>query len=188
MWKPDRQQHRQLRLLPAHRGRDRRQGLHLRPPQRRRRRAGDRPGARRLRVPGPEVLRRQPRLHPGEPLEGGASSKLLDEIATIKMGDVTDFRNFMGAVIDKARLRDASRATSTARAARRQGQGQDHRRRQVRRQQGLLHRAHGHPGQRPALRDHGRGDLRPGADDLRLRGEGPAEDAAPVRQVARPTP
>ena len=29
-------------------------------------------------------------------------TKLLDMVGTIKMGDVTDFRNFMGAVIDKA--------------------------------------------------------------------------------------
>ena len=28
--------------------------------------------------------------------------RLLDEIATIKVGDVCDFRNFMGAVIDRA--------------------------------------------------------------------------------------
>ncbi len=59
-----RQQHRQLQDLPAHRRRDRRQGLRLRPPLRRRRGAGHRAGPRRLRVPGPEVLGRLPRLHP----------------------------------------------------------------------------------------------------------------------------
>ncbi len=31
--------------------------------------------------------------------------RLLDEVATITMGDVTDFRNFMGAVIDRAAFR-----------------------------------------------------------------------------------
>ena len=48
--------------LPAHRRRDRRQGLHLRARLRRPRGAGGRDRARRLRVPGPEVLRRVARL------------------------------------------------------------------------------------------------------------------------------
>ena len=70
-----RRQHRaSYEQLPAHRGRDRRQGLRLRPPSRRRRRPGHRPGPRRLRVPGPEVLGRQPRLHPANPLAGRARS------------------------------------------------------------------------------------------------------------------
>ena len=34
--------------------------------------------------------------------------RLLDEIASIKMGDVCDFRNFMGAVIDKAAFKTIS--------------------------------------------------------------------------------
>ena len=45
-------------LLPAHRRRDRRQGLHRGPPLRRRRRAPSCDDARRLRVPGAEVLGR----------------------------------------------------------------------------------------------------------------------------------
>ena len=49
-------------LLPAHRRRDRRQGLHRRAPLGRRRRAARRDDARRLRVPGPEVLGRLARL------------------------------------------------------------------------------------------------------------------------------
>ena len=52
----DRQQHRELPLVPADRRRDRRQGLRLRARLRRRRLAGDRPRARRVRVPGAEVL------------------------------------------------------------------------------------------------------------------------------------
>ena len=47
-----------LPALPADRRRDRRQGLHPRPPERRPRRAAHRDGPRRLRVPGPEVLGR----------------------------------------------------------------------------------------------------------------------------------
>ena len=59
--------------------------------------------------------------------------------ATIKMGDVSDFSNFMGAVIDGKLLRDAAaRRSSEARATRRPrsivGGG-------VRRQRGLLRRA-----------------------------------------------
>ena len=58
-----RRQHRALPQLPAHRRRDRRQGLHRRPSLRRRRRGGDRRAPRLLRVPGPEVLGRLAYLH-----------------------------------------------------------------------------------------------------------------------------
>ena len=51
-----------LPLLPAHRRRDRRQGLRGRPPQRRPRRAAHGADPRRLRVPGPEVLGRLARV------------------------------------------------------------------------------------------------------------------------------
>ncbi len=63
-----------LPQLPAHRRRDRRQGLHRRPPVRRPRRAdrGDR--ARLVRVPGPEVLGRLARVRAVEPVAGAASS------------------------------------------------------------------------------------------------------------------
>ncbi len=58
LWRTRRGEHRRLPLLPAHRRRDRRQGLHRRPPLGRPRRAahGDDPWC--LRVPGPEVLGR----------------------------------------------------------------------------------------------------------------------------------
>ena len=52
----DRREHRPLPQLPPHRRRDRRQGLHRRPRERRPRCAGDLDRARRVRVPGPEVL------------------------------------------------------------------------------------------------------------------------------------
>ena len=54
----------QLQVLPAHRGRDGRQGLRVRPSVGARAGARDRARARRVRVPGPEVLGREPRLHP----------------------------------------------------------------------------------------------------------------------------
>ena len=67
-----RREHRPLPQLPAHRRRDRRQGLHRRAPERRRRGARDRDPPRLLRVPGPEVLGRLARLRAGEPLAAGA--------------------------------------------------------------------------------------------------------------------
>jgi 1-pyrroline-5-carboxylate dehydrogenase len=42
--------------------------------------------------------------------------RLAGEIATIKMGDVTDFRNFMGAVIDGAAFRTQAEAIEEAKA------------------------------------------------------------------------
>ena len=63
MWSVDRDEHRRYAKLSAHRRRDRRQGLRLRPRQSADvARAGHRPRARRLRVPGSEVLGRQPRV------------------------------------------------------------------------------------------------------------------------------
>ena len=62
LWQRGRREPRPLPHLPAHRRRDRRQGLHPRPPQRRPGRAAHRDGPRRLRVPGPEVLGRVARL------------------------------------------------------------------------------------------------------------------------------
>ena len=58
MWQDGRREHRALPQLPADRRRDRRQGLHRRPPLRRRRlaRDGDRPWL--VRIPGAEVLGR----------------------------------------------------------------------------------------------------------------------------------
>ena len=68
----DRREHRRLPELPAHRRRDRRQGLHRRAPVRRRGRARDRDRARLVRVPGPEVLGRLARLRAVEPVAGAA--------------------------------------------------------------------------------------------------------------------
>ncbi len=46
--------------------------------------------------------------------------KLLDEIATIRMGDVTDFRTFMGAVIDRAAFQSIKGYIDRARKARKE--------------------------------------------------------------------
>ena len=65
-----RREHRPLPQLPAHRRRDRRQGLHRRAPERRRGRPRDGDPARLVRVPGPEVLGGLARLRALEPLAG----------------------------------------------------------------------------------------------------------------------
>ena len=62
LWRDGRREHRDVPLLPAHRRRDRRQGLRRRAPVRRPRRAARRDDPRRLRVPGPEVLGRLARV------------------------------------------------------------------------------------------------------------------------------
>src|SRR2546430_2295207 len=43
--------------------------------------------------------------------------RLVEEVGTIKMGDVTDFQNFMGAVIDAGSFRTQKQAIDEAKAA-----------------------------------------------------------------------
>ncbi len=42
---------------------------------------------------------------------------LVEDVGTIKMGDVADFQNFMGAVIDSAAFETRSKAIADARSA-----------------------------------------------------------------------
>ena len=66
--------------------------------------------------------------------------RIADEVATIRMGDVTDFRNFMGAVIDAKAFAQHREAIEEAKAA-----GTDDRRgRDDGRQRGVLRRADRH--------------------------------------------
>ena len=58
-------------------------------------------GSRGVRVPGPEVQRRVARLRAVQPVAPGEGAAAWRMIADIRMGDVADFRNFMGAVIDR---------------------------------------------------------------------------------------
>ena len=99
IWRPDRREHRRLPLLPADRRRDRRQGLRHRAPVGRPRRAADGAGARRLRVPGPEVLGGVARLRAAQS-SGPDCATTWPPTSTPCDGRVTDFSNFMGAVID----------------------------------------------------------------------------------------
>ena len=102
LWRTVGDEHRVVPLLPAHRRRDRRQGLRGRPPQRRPRRAAHGADPRRVRVPGPEVLAPPPA--PTSPRVGvgrGCEDEFVAEVDGLTMGDVTDLSNFMGAVIDE---------------------------------------------------------------------------------------
>ena len=74
MWKTVAEHVVGLPRLSAHRRRDRRQGLHRRPPVGRSRGARGRHRPRRLRVPGPEVLGGEPRLHPAIAVARGPRS------------------------------------------------------------------------------------------------------------------
>ena len=117
MWRTIGAEHRPVPQLPANRGRDRRQGLHLRSPVGRSRRGGHRDHARRLRVPGTEVLGLLARVRALQPVarDPGAAGR---EVAEIAVGDVRDFRNFMGAVIDASAFATHEAAIEAARTRR----------------------------------------------------------------------
>ena len=86
--------------LPAAGRRDRRQGLHPGAPVGRPGGAEDRDGPRRVRVPGPEVLRRvAARTSPARCGTGSATTSS-PRPTSLTMGDVADLSNFIGAVID----------------------------------------------------------------------------------------
>ena len=71
--------------------------------------------ARLVRVPGPEVLAPSSRVYAPSNLWPELRERLQEEVATIKMGDVADFGNFMGAVIDSSLVRDAGARRSRRR-------------------------------------------------------------------------
>ena len=81
----------------------------------------------------------------------------------MRMGDVRDFRNFMGAVIDKKAFAKIGEYLDHAKQHARvlQGGGRQGR-------QGLLHRADADPDGRPRLQDVVRGDLRSRRHGLRV--------------------
>ena len=133
-----RRQHRALSQLSAGRRRDRRQGLHRRAPERRRRSARDRDPPRLLRVPGPEVLGGLARLRAREPVAAGARTR-----------DRRDRRDEDGRrrrLLELRRrgdrrelLRDPEGGDRGGEGVRRQGAGD--RRRQLRRQRRLVRRS-----------------------------------------------
>ena len=166
MWQTVGRRHRPLPQLPADRRRDRRQGLHRRPPLRRPRRAGGRDRPRVVRVPGPEVLGRLARLRAVEPLAGAARAARSRRSRRSRWATSPTSRNFMGAVIDAGSFETQREAIEEARAHDETeivvGGGTDDSTR-------LLRRADRDRDARPELPAAARRALRPGRDDVRLR-------------------
>ena len=104
-----------LPQLPAAGRRDRRQGLRHRAPVCRRGRADHRAGARRVRVPGPEVLGRLARLHPASRSGTGCGTTSSSTVASLTMGDVTRLVEFPRRGHRRAGLRQARRRTDPGR-------------------------------------------------------------------------
>ena len=120
-----------------------------------------------VRVPGPEVLGRLARLRAVESLWPELRERLgAMQVATIRMGDVADFRNFMGAVIDGSVVRDAGRGDRGGEGERRHG---DRRRRRLTTAQGYFVEPTVIETSDPGLPAAARRDLRAGRDGLRLR-------------------
>jgi 1-pyrroline-5-carboxylate dehydrogenase len=95
----DRREHGKLPLLPAHRRRDRRQGLHRRAPV-------GRPEALAAIVRGGFEYQGQKcsaasRVYVPKSLWPEVRDRIVGDDRRDRMGDVRDFRNFMGAVIDE---------------------------------------------------------------------------------------
>src|SRR5213593_2174395 len=164
-----------LRGLPAARGGDRRQGFHRRAPERRRRRARDGAGARRLRVPGTEVQRGVARLCPGRPLGPPARARARDAGGG-EGGRPGGLPELHGRGDRPECLRqDQGLPGSGAASARRDALVRRRRERRGR----LLHRADPHSDGGPPLPHHVRGDLRAGAVAVRV-SRGPVDrDPAP---------
>ena len=102
----------------------------------------------------------------------------------LKMGDVADFSNFMGAVIDGSSFKTQKEAIDEARASAKAevvaGGGYDD-------AEGLLRRADRDPDGRPRLPDDAGGALRAGRDDLRLRRQALGRHARARRRTAPST-
>ena len=104
--------------------------------------------------------------------------RLEEKVAELKMGDVADFENFMGAVIDQKSLETQRSAIADARASDDSeivvGGGVDDSR-------GFFVRADGDRDEGPEVPDDAGGAVRPGRDDVRLPGGQVDRDARPRR-------
>ena len=85
--------------------------------------------------------------------------RLVAQVGELKFGDVSDFSNFMGAVIDASSFATQREAIEEAQGRREE---RDRRRRRLRRQRGLLRRADGDPHRGSRLPAPARRALRPG--------------------------
>ena len=104
--------------------------------------------------------------------------RLAEEVATIRVGDPSDFGNFMGAVIDGSSFATQRDAIEEAR---RHPETEIVVGRRHRRLAGLLRRADGDRDARPRLPAPARRAVRPGRDDVRLRRAALGRHARPRR-------
>ena len=148
--------------------------------------AGHRARARRLRVPGPEVLGRLARLHPGIALAATCEKRLLAQIGEIRMGDPRDFTQLHGRgdrrSAPSTTITRLHRRTPSARRTPRSSPAAA-----ATTRKGYFIEPTVVRGQEPGLQADARGDLRPGADDLRLRGRRSSTRRSSSATRARPT-
>ncbi|CAA9332751.1 MAG: Delta-1-pyrroline-5-carboxylate dehydrogenase, partial [uncultured Gemmatimonadaceae bacterium] len=168
----DRAEHGPLPVVPAHRGRDGGQGLHRRARERRPAVAGGGDRARRLRVPGAEVLGGEPRVRAAVDLARGARPHGGDHARHAhgrrhRLPQLHGRGDRRAGAQEDRRVRGARRRQRAHRAGRR-GEGRA----------GLLHRAHPRGDHRPGLPHDVRGDLRPPRHGPRVRGRALGGDAA----------
>ena len=165
MWKTVGDNIGRLPQLSAARRRDRRQGLHLRPPLGRPGRAGDGDRARRVRVPGPEVLGRS-RVYVPRTCGREITELLVDDDRRDHDGRRrATSANFMGAVIDARR--STTHRRGDRRAPRRQGARSSPAAGPTTARAGSSSRRVIET-ERPALPSDARGALRPDRHDARL--------------------
>ena len=164
MWKKVGENIGRYRVVSAHRRRNGRQGLHRRAPVGGSAGGGGRDRARRVRIPGAEVLRGQPRVCAAVALARGPRSRGRDDARHEDGRRHATSATFMGAVIDKksfdkisAYLDDAKKNAKVIQGG--GASGDD----------GLLRRADADRDDRSRLSTALRGDLRPGRDRLRVR-------------------
>ena len=166
MWNTVGEQRRLVPELPAHRRRDRRQGLHPRARVRRRRSRRDRDRPRVVRVPGAEVLRRLARVRLLEHLARGARAARGGHRHD-QDGRRLRLRELHGRGHRRVRVQDAQGGDRGGALERRD----DRRRRRHRRLRGVLRRADRDRDRRRGLPPPSRRALRPDRDHVRLRRE-----------------
>ena len=119
------------------------------------------------------------RVYVPDTLWNEIKDRLIETINSIPMGDVADFRNFMGAVIDRNSFKKLDRISSKKRGARRCS---DHRGRRSRRFGRILCSADADSGEATGLSNDVRRAVRAGRHAVRLSGKGMAVDAVDSRQ------
>ena len=147
------------------------------------RRRGDGAGARRLRVPGPEVLGRLARLHPGVDVAGGEAAhgrhaRPREDGRRARLQELRERGDRRCVVHEHHELHRAREGV---------GRRRDRVRRPRRQVEGLLHRADRRQDHQPEVPHDGGGDFRAGAHDLRLRGREAGKRRCTCATRRRPT-